>query len=242
MLDRRFLFLQHHLGLGDHLLCNGLYRSLAKRHDRVYLVAKTHNSEALKTMLCDVPNITVLSVDSLRADSVQKRLGAFAKRFKVPYMGIGFYGKGFFLPDEAVRFDQQFYRQAGVPFEERWTSFRFCRDKKRETELADSYGFAPKKYIFVHEDPARGYLIDRSRIESPLPVVSPRTNPPARFFDYAGILENAAEIHCIESSFAALIEGMGLNLPKRAHRYARPEALNDFRHEFTYKSDWEILI
>jgi hypothetical protein len=242
MLNSRFLFLQHHLGLGDHLLCNGLYRHLAKQHGRIYVVAKTHNSEALKKMLCDVPNIKILSVESSRADPVQKRLGGVARRLNLPTLGIGFYGKDFFLPEEAIRFDEQFYRQAGVPFEERWASFQFCRDEKRERDLMGSFGFAPKEYIFIHEDTSRGFLIDRSRITSRLPVVEARKGPGVGFFDYARIIENAAEVHCIESSFAALIEGMGLSMPKRAHRYARPEAFNDFRHEFTYKSDWEILI
>ena len=60
------------------------------------------------------------------------------------------------------------------------------------------------------------------------------------FFDYLKIIENASEIHCIESSFAALIESLEYSIPKYAHRYARPEAKNDFRHEFTYRSNWHV--
>jgi hypothetical protein len=60
------------------------------------------------------------------------------------------------------------------------------------------------------------------------------------FFDYTMIIENSKEIHCIESSFAALIESIPLRVPKFAHRYARPEATSDFRHEFTYRSSWGI--
>jgi hypothetical protein len=56
------------------------------------------------------------------------------------------------------------------------------------------------------------------------------------------IIENSFEIHCIESSFSAFIEMLDLSIPKFAHRYARPEAKNDFCHEYTYKSAWQIVL
>jgi hypothetical protein len=56
------------------------------------------------------------------------------------------------------------------------------------------------------------------------------------------IIENAEEIHCIESSFSAYIDNLMLGNLKFAHRYARPEARDDFKHEFTYKAYWKILL
>ena len=60
--------------------------------------------------------------------------------------------------------------------------------------------------------------------------------------DYTKIIENAKEIHVIESSFAAYIESLPLDIPLYAHRYSRGHALNDFRHEFTYKKPWVIFL
>ena len=35
---QRFVFIEHHLGLGDHLICNGLYRQVARKHTLCFLV------------------------------------------------------------------------------------------------------------------------------------------------------------------------------------------------------------
>jgi hypothetical protein len=62
-------------------------------------------------------------------------------------------------------------------------------------------------------------------------------------FDYRKILQNASEVHVIESSFAAYIDTLPeSNSRKFAHRYPRPEAKTDYRHEFSYKNTWEILL
>jgi hypothetical protein len=60
--------------------------------------------------------------------------------------------------------------------------------------------------------------------------------------DYRLIIENALEIHCIESSFSVFVDNLLLDNLKVAHRYARPEARDDFKHEFTYMAQWKILL
>jgi hypothetical protein len=123
------IFIATHFGLGDHILCNGIYRYFAKKYELCVLPVKNNNLVAVKRILSDVSNIII----------------------------------------------------------------------------------TPNK------------LLKNSN-----------------FFNYGYVLENAAEIHCIESSFAALIEILDIRVPKYVHRYARPEAANDFHHEFTYKSTWNI--
>jgi hypothetical protein len=60
--------------------------------------------------------------------------------------------------------------------------------------------------------------------------------------DYTKVIESATEIHVIESSFAAYVETLSVEMPLYAHRYSRGHALNDFRHEFTYRKPWVILL
>lgn len=47
-----------HLGLGDHLICNGLICHLAQ-HDQITVLAKHHNVAYCKHMWSDLPNVTV---------------------------------------------------------------------------------------------------------------------------------------------------------------------------------------
>ena len=50
------IFLIHHLGLGDHIVCNGLVRELIKKCDLIYFPVKHHNFATVKFMFRDIPN------------------------------------------------------------------------------------------------------------------------------------------------------------------------------------------
>ena len=51
------LYLYHHLGLGDHIICNSLVRHYCKLYDKIYLFVKSHNYESVKFMYHDLNNI-----------------------------------------------------------------------------------------------------------------------------------------------------------------------------------------
>ena len=55
-------YIYHHLGLGDHIICNGLVRHIKKFEDVVYVFCKPHNTKNVEYMYRDNPNIKVLSV------------------------------------------------------------------------------------------------------------------------------------------------------------------------------------
>jgi hypothetical protein len=156
-------------------------------------------------------------------------------------INLGNFPKGF-LEERNIRFDEGFYLQAGVDFQNRWDSF-FIPEKKPETENAIAFlRFQPKEYIFLHEDRARGMIIDREKLPKGIPIISSeQLKSTLSFFEFIPIIRNASRIDCIESSFCALIEGLGdIYVPKYAHRYARSEARNNWVFEFTYKSTWIV--
>jgi hypothetical protein len=194
-------------------------------------------------MLSDVKNIQIevykWSYENIRMDAHASLLSKAG--FDV--IRLGYSGKDFFK-DPCKRLDQNFYDQAGVELKNRWDKFKVVRNLAREKELFDILVSNGEPYIFLHEDSSRGFTIDVSRIPRDVQIVRPDPKRAAGFtvFDYLTIIENSWQIHCIESSFGALIESMQYDIPKFAHRYARPEAKSDFRQEFTYRSKWEILL
>ena len=125
----------------------------------------------------------------------------------------------------------------------RWDSFKVNRDIEKEKYLYQLLGCDKKDYIFLHEDVSRNFIIDRKKIPENISIIEPNMNMKEfNLVDYTKIIENAKEIHVIESSFAAYIESLPLDIPLYAHRYSRGHALNDFRHEFTYKKPWVIFL
>lgn len=49
----RELYIYHHLGLGDHIICNGIVRHYSKLNDRIYLFVKPDNRNNLKIVSSD---------------------------------------------------------------------------------------------------------------------------------------------------------------------------------------------
>jgi hypothetical protein len=163
----------------------------------------------------------------------------FEKKYRV--VKLGSFGSDY-MKNKNVRLDAIFYQQASIDLENRWKRFDFPRRPEIEQNLLAKLTTSRTPYIFLHEDAGRNYTINRNLIKSDLPIVTPDSESPFLLIDYAAVIENASEIHCIESSFAAFIESLNPRADKFAHRYARPEARNDFRYEYTYRTDWTILL
>lgn len=143
-----------------------------------------------------------------------------------------------------TRFDENFYMQARKPLCDRWNKFDFVRNREKEKALGEIYADKIRRpYVFLHEDKKRGFIIDRALISETFQIIEPLPVEHSKFtvFDYYSLIMGASEIHCIESSFAAFIESINVKHVKLyAHRYARPNAVYDYRYEFTYRSDWTI--
>ena len=243
------VFISGHPGMGDHILCNGLYRSFAADSSRVIVSAVKTNYKQVRLMLNDLSNVCVLPYGS--HSLYPTWVSAHAKylgKFGFEWVGLGDFGEAFV---QNTRFDESFYLQAKVDFDKRWSLFNHPRRNLYENELyrlllgdrIDANKIEP--YVFLHEDVERGYLVNRQFIkDKKLKIVSPLTKlNKFSIFDYRKIIEGATEIHCIESSFAAYIESIqeSVCVPKFAHRYARPEAKSNWKLEFTYRSTWSII-
>ena len=60
---KKTVYLYHHLGLGDHIICNGLVRNYANKFN-IKLFTKSHNAGSVKFMYKDVPTIDIISVQN----------------------------------------------------------------------------------------------------------------------------------------------------------------------------------
>jgi hypothetical protein len=235
---RKVLFILPHQGLGDLLICNGIFREAAKERKLVLIAVKKSNARQVKVMLQDVTNIRLLSFPD-HFESRISLLASFVSQLNFDILKLGHYGSNF-IPD-GVRFDQSFYNQAGVSHELRWDGFFIPRDIKKEL-LLYSILVCDQPYAFLHEDRTRGMVINRDLISSDCIIVEPLPKGSEfTVFDYLTIIENASEIHVIESSFAHLIESVGIQGKKIAHRYTRPLVMNDFRQTPTYRNKWRVI-
>lgn len=229
-----------HQGLGDHILCNGIYRQSSYTSRICIIPVKRNYVKQVRRMLSDLKNVIIFPIPMRRNWSWLRIFQIFGNIICINQVRLGTLGHNFLL--EGIRYDNNFYLQANLDFSQRWVEIP--RSLSLESKAYEEFGCSEEPYIFLHEDRARNYLIDRNFLPPGIRVVSPNVDLAHKYsiFDYRSVISSAQEIHCIESSFAAFIETLNLqSVRKYAHRYSRGNALYDYRFEFTYKSDWKIL-
>ena len=207
------MIIHHHLGLGDHIICNGLVRRLVMNRSKStnILVVKHRNLNNVTRMFRDVKL-------------------AFA-----PVTGGHCYGKvnlGWLADgDTSLNFDETFYKHAGVDFSHRWDSFRIERDYKQEKVISD-YLDLPPRFALVNDVASAGKAnVD---IQTDLPKIRLTKLPVEKnMFDWMEVIERATEIHCINSSFVHLVDSMN-PMAKLFFYNDRPKL------PFTRRLEWEI--
>lgn len=212
------LYVYHHLGLGDHIVCNGMVRELCRGNDKVHLFCKHRNIVPVSFMYRDLPNLELIPVTEW------EECVKFYENHDVRSLKTGGQGEGWV--DDGRSFDRIFYDQAGMEHGKRWSSFHVERDMKRELALFRRFGLVENNYIFVHDDKRRGMRIRDSYIMNKPNLMRPLKGLTRNIFDYTYILENAREIHCIDSSFRLLADSIETRANLFFHFYARPINLN----------------
>jgi len=198
-------YIYHHLGLGDHIICNALVRHYREIYDKITVFCKPHNFTNVKYMYRDDENIIVLPIgedsDILKYIQVNK--------LEKDIIKIGFENMG-----AAETFDEAFYSGQNIPFEYRFSKFKFNRDLDIENSIYDKINPNNEEYIFVHGN------IDNNKIRKDLKII----DNPVEFgiFDIIKILENATEVHLMESSIRCLVNSLKLDKPIfYYHKYVR---------------------
>jgi hypothetical protein len=200
-------YIYHHLGLGDHIICNGMVRHYKEIYGEVTVFCKPHNYENVKYMYRDDKNITVLPV----GEDWDVNMYIFKNKIENDVIKIGFDKLGNF---PTTKFDESFYKIADIPFEYRFSKFSFLRDSDRENEAFNYVNPNNEEYIFVHGN------VDRTKIRSDLKIIE----NPTKFgvFDILKIIENATEVHIMESSIKCLVNSYIFEKPAfYYHQYVR---------------------
>lgn len=215
------LLIYHHSGLGDHFMCHGIVREFARKYDRIGLFSLPQNYVSVAFMYRDLPNVTILRGDDAFARNLI-RLNA-ASTAEDRYDEVRIIGFETLNRKSGEQLEKQFYRLSGIPLEKKWDSFYVERDSAREKTLYDKIR-PDGEYVFLHEDASRGFTINRKKISRKYAIVEPKKELTDNIFDYCMLIENAAEIHVIDSSFMFLIDCLKYDNPKQKlfiHRYAR---------------------
>jgi hypothetical protein len=220
----------HHLGLGDYLIISGGIKYLKALGEigPAFCICMDRYLFSVKQLYSDVDNFGVISVNDYAAADI------VVKHWKGNVIKIGFDKM-----QDFEHFDIDFYRMLNVPFNERWDSFTIKRNYEAEKKLIEKLNL-PEKFVFVHDDASRGFVISDQYMKMNLPVIRPFiTNS---IFDWIGVLERATEIHCICSSFKHLVDSVpGINA-KLYYHWGHVNKGKPREASITVsKKDWKVI-
>ncbi len=200
------LFIHHHLGLGDHLDCNGMVRYILEKGDmdRVCVFSKSNYFDMIDYMYRETEDIEVIKISKEDEYGDVKRV-VDENGGRLLVVGHQYY------PGKQAELSQNkncwefFYEQIQVPYSVRYEYFHVERDEEEEQRVFDKLNPDNEPYIFIHEDADRGFLLNREHfIDKNLKVIE--NDVTENIFHFTKILEDAQEIHCMESSFKTLID------------------------------------
>lgn len=219
------------MGLGDHIICNGLVRELQKKYrEKVGVFSKKINAPSVKFMYRDNHNIEVISVDN------DMDVNRYCNNYNIKPIRIGHENLNKFM--SGYNWSESFYKQMGVDFSKRWGSFFVKRDVELETKLYNLKNLNKEKYALIHSTSSNGMgKIDYSFVGSNLFKIEvvKETNT---IFDYITLILNATEIHCIDSSFIHLVDSFNLNSKLFYHKTIN---YRGWTSEYQLKNKWKIL-
>ena len=215
----RRLFIHHHTGLGDQFDCNALVRAIYwqrknvddKGFDIIHVFSKNNHLPIIEYMYRDNDGIVVEEIDSSLNEYEQ--VNEIVQKYTTPETDhkVLVVGHQYYLGshDRDVKENKNcweyFYDQVGLDYDIRHEGFYVLRDETEEKRVFDKLNPKGEPFVFVHDSPDRGYTIDRSHITNKgfHIVENDLEENPLHFLK---IIEEASEIHCIESSFKTLIE------------------------------------
>jgi hypothetical protein len=219
------IMIYHHLGLGDHFICNGLVRYLYEsiKPARLYLPVKKHNFITVSRMYADLPAIIPLAVNK---DKDVENLPQNLLCDRVIRVG--------FSKTPRRDFDVSFYDMTGVPFSVRWDYFKVVRDGDREKLLEEIVGVKDgDRFVLVHNVSSTGKCTVTLHSDLRRIVVSPLTDC---LLDWCSLVEKAEEVHCIDSAFIHLAQT--LNVRRGVFHNVRPTTK---KFTFELRKDWETI-
>ena len=220
----------HHLGLGDQIMLNGMVRHFAE-NEHVYIYCKKCHEDSVKFMYRDINDkVTLILVETTHIQEIRNKIPSGSRI--IPLATYGMDDASWTNYTKSTNWAHGVYLQAKVNPLYMYTKFKVIQDSSIQIVPP------PKDYIFVHDDHERNRFIN---VDTDMFVYKPHSKlidkqqeffqcDNSNIFSYIWIIENAREVHCMNSSYNWMIELLKLGDKKTnffhlniAHLYYTPD-------------------
>jgi len=221
------IVIHHHFGLGDIIICNGLVNYVSSKVEKVYLPVEEKYFVQTQFLYKDNNKITVIEVKN------KKEIYKLFKHLKI--LRVGFeknYGK----------FNKSFYDQLELPYKYSFNYFHIPKAYKKEEELLlhlKSFYKIKGKYNLIHNQSSYGKVDIKVNNDFGCVFVDKDSDIFQNLFLYTKVIEQATEIHCVDSSFLHLVERVNTDAKLYFHY---KKTYNQSSEKLELKKNWNIII
>ncbi len=207
--DKEFIFYSH-LGLGDQIILSGAVKFLSEKYNKIYLVCvnKFQNSMDVLYKNNDKVEILYLPVefDNLAQDNskIEKFVLSFSKQHNLKILKVGYE-----YQIKRLRFYESFYKQISLNYKVSYDYFSISNDQQKINSLnhhLKKFYNIDGSFKLIHNEHSSGVLNLKGINNKNNIYVTRESDPYNNIFLYEDLIREATEIHCINSSFAHLVD------------------------------------
>ena len=198
--------LYFHQGWTDIINCLGLINYYSEKYNKIYLIIRKDSKELIDFYTNNINNLQILYEEKKNIDEngIQFVINKYNTMDLENYDFLAIGGHDNIRKDNFKSnfrfidncFVKGFYESYDIPYIERINSFNIVRNYQLEEEIYNKFvEINGNEYILYHE------VIEKYDITKKIVNLNQISNI---YFDYIKVLENALEIHLLDSSWGAL--------------------------------------
>jgi hypothetical protein len=243
-------FIIPHLEIGDNIVINGMIRYYLEKNN-VVLVCKYMYKKQIEYMYADIlnnnlnNNINKLYIYDISGGEIENKniynelpiddsIKRYMKNNNIELIIFNSYKLYYsIIPINYTEYPDYLYSDVNINKKFQYTKFKIPRNFETENILYNKLiNLIGKKYIIIIDDEKRNFLIKDKYISKKIPIFKIGLNSnneldqlnsikDINMFNYIKILENAYEIHTIDTSLLLLIDILPINNDTYRHVYAK---------------------
>jgi hypothetical protein len=235
--DSKEIMYYTHQGLGDLISCSPIVNYLSEIFPNkkiLYIVQKNSYKDMLKSLIKHKNVIFHVPEEWNNGKDIDKfgsHLLYFKKLAETNKQSLIFSGGEYYFSRHDLPWDYSFYSCIGLNYSLKYKNF-YIDEKVLNNDISFEILTKNVPFIFIHDDPDRGRIIEVDNKEN-LRIVRNDTKYP--IFDFLKIALNAEESHIMGSSLLCLLDFFELDFVKRKYYFY------DFRGSnvnFRGKENW----
>ena len=204
-----FVFYSH-LGLGDQIILSGAINYLSEKYRKIYLISYEKFKNSMLSLYNNNQSIEMIflpeSFNQLTQDKleIEEFVIDYGRKNNLEILKVGYENQ-----IKRLRFYESFYKQLKLDYQISYDYFSVNSDKKMVEKLSShlkNYFEIKGSFKLIHNEHSSGFVDLKDINDQNNIFVTRDSDPYNNLFLYEELIKNATEIHCINSSFAHLVD------------------------------------